>query len=322
MLQAVFDESAALTSLQRTGCYRCAANLFWVDMTSNATPGVPLCVGRVKDWAATVFANGPHHLKEIVLIRVKAADEDLKGARGAWKQISPEELTHSIVFHLADRIQRGADEGELQAWKNIVQSAPLMFQVLDTEDSAYWESHNLRQRIEVSFFFSLYFNNNNMISTHYFKLMVIYFKFCACRIVATHDTIRRSARQLCFEVHLYKERQEANLGESLTIKRLQQMYKDKAGATMAKSAKQEVGESYVGDCLKIYDKLLCDDLVNQQLDVLESKWQLQSCLNSILKLKTIVGKTDSLQERQWVISWLVDAVSANALSNDAVSGRH
>ena len=39
-----------------------------------------------------------------MLIRVKAADEDLKGTRGAWKQVSPEELTHSIVFHLADRI--------------------------------------------------------------------------------------------------------------------------------------------------------------------------------------------------------------------------
>ena len=97
------------------------------------------------------------------------------------------------------------------------------------------------------------------------------------------------------------------------------MYKDKAGATMAKSTKQEVGDSYVGDCLKIYDKLLCDDIVNQQLDVLEAKWQLQSCLNSIQKLKVIVEKTDSLQERRWVISWLVDAVSANALSNDAVS---
>lgn len=146
MWQAVFEAEAAKIALARTGVYRAACNLFWLDLTSNSTPRVPLSYARVREWAQTVFGKGPRHFKDLILVAAPAADSDLLALRGSWKQVTPEELTHSTVFALADRITAGAGEEELRSWRSCLLSTPMMFSVLGNEDAIYWEAYDQRQR--------------------------------------------------------------------------------------------------------------------------------------------------------------------------------
>ena len=110
----------------------------------------------------------------------------------------------------------------------------------------------------------------------------------------------------------------------MTNKKLAQIYKDRSG-TMAESTKAELGEKsdqFISDCLRVYDKLLVDDYINKKLDNLERKFGLESCLNNLAKLRLIVEKTNNLADRQWVVAWIEDALTAGGnpplLTNDAV----
>lgn len=79
------------------------------------------------------------------MVGIPAADAELDLLKGSWRQVTPEELSHSLIFMLSERCQQAPEE-ELWRWKNIVLSIPVMFVVLDGEDSLYWEAHNQRQR--------------------------------------------------------------------------------------------------------------------------------------------------------------------------------
>ncbi|CAJ1394109.1 unnamed protein product, partial [Effrenium voratum] len=264
-VQAVFEAEAAKIALARTGVYRAACNLFWLDLTSNSTPRVPLSYARVREWAQTVFGKGPRHFKDLILVAAPAADSDLLALRGSWKQVTPEELTHSTVFALADRITAGAGEEELRSWRSCLLSTPMMFSVLGNEDAIYWEAYDQRQRI-----------------------------------VQSHDTIKRSARQWAHEIMAFKERKEQELGEALTSKRLQMLFKDGSKHTEARSTKIETGaDNFVADCQRVYEKLLTDNYCNAKLESLERQFGLESPLNSLLKLRVIIEKTSNVEQRRW-----------------------
>lgn len=149
-------------------------------------------------------------------------------------------------------------------------------------------------------------------------------QFRAVRIVQTHDSIKRTARQWAHEIATFKERKEQDLGESMSVKKLAALYKSLAAN--AESTSQEMGhsEAFIADALKVYDKLLQDPLINQELDTLDEYYGLSSCLNNLSKLKVVIEKTESLAQRRWVISWITDALTAGGsppmLSNDAVPG--
>ncbi|CAJ1392592.1 unnamed protein product, partial [Effrenium voratum] len=264
--------------------YRAACNLFWLDLTSNSTPRVPLSYARVREWAQTVFGKGPRHFKDLILVAAPAADSDLLALRGSWKQVTPEELTHSTVFALADRITAGAGEEELRSWRSCLLSTPMMFSVLGNEDAIYWEAYDQRQRI-----------------------------------VQSHDTIKRSARQWAHEIMAFKERKEQELGEALTSKRLQMLFKDGSKHTEARSTKIETGaDNFVADCQRVYEKLLTDNYCNAKLESLERQFGLESPLNSLLKLRVIIEKTSNVEQRRWVLGFFEDALSTGKLSCDAV----
>lgn len=153
LCQAAFDDKEAKAALSGSGkCYRCAANLFWLDICMNATPSVPLDYDRVTEWSNTIFSDGPSHLKEMIVIGVSHPDDPAK-TKGQWRQVSPEELTHSIIFKLAEAVNKPEDEATLRQWKAVILSAPVMFMVLDGEDAIYWQSWSQRQRHCLFFLF-------------------------------------------------------------------------------------------------------------------------------------------------------------------------
>ena len=142
LLQAVFDASEAKISLERTGVYRAAANVFSLDFMYSVCPTVPQSLQRVKDWGNHVFAEGPVHLRDCTVVMVETPDEDIVNLRGRWKQVTPEELTHGFILKLAERLSaKGRDSAtadEISTWKSVALSWPMQFEVIRGEDSLYW----------------------------------------------------------------------------------------------------------------------------------------------------------------------------------------
>jgi predicted glycosyltransferase len=108
---------------------------------------VPLSYERTLQWSNLIFAKGLKHLKDMIIIGVSDADADLETLKGSWRQVSPEELSHSLIFYLANlMIGNTATEEDLIRYRSILLSTPVMFQVLEGEDSVYWEAYDQRQR--------------------------------------------------------------------------------------------------------------------------------------------------------------------------------
>ena len=72
----------------------------------------------------------------------------------------------------------------------------------------------------------------------------------------------------------------------------------------------------MANCLSIHEKLLSDPEVNKALDKLEERFGLGSCLNSIVKLKLLIEKTEDVHSRRWAVNAIVDMVEASPASNE------
>ena len=139
---------------------------------------------RVGDF---LFQKGPRHLPEQT-VAVASPEDDLEGTKGSWKRISPEEVAHSLVFHLGKRLKSGpklTDE-ETGGWLSVMLSVTTRFEKCADDDAMWWRSYSLRQQ-------------------------------CA----QLRDTVKRNAIQQAYEVVSFKLRKESELGDILQVKDVQ-----------------------------------------------------------------------------------------------------
>lgn len=140
--QAVFNPDEARVSLERTGVYRAAANVFSLDFMYSVCPTVPLSLQRVQTWANQAFLDGPIHLRDCTVVMVMTPQEDIQSLCGRWKQVTPEELTHGFIMKLAERLSakghNSATEDEINKWRSVALSWPMQFEVIQGEDALYW----------------------------------------------------------------------------------------------------------------------------------------------------------------------------------------
>ncbi|CAJ1410687.1 unnamed protein product [Effrenium voratum] len=268
-VQAVFDPRECKAALTKEGCYRAAINLMWIDPFGSTTPTVPLSVERVRELGQFACPAGDaKHLTENFTVAVDSLDQDMLDSKGKWKAVSPEEMQHALLFTLADVIKNQAPDEKLAAWRRVFLSAPAVFTVVGGGDSLYWHSFHRRQQV-----------------------------------VQTYDSLKRSARQLAFEVTAFKNKKESEAGERLGVKEVQDIFRSKA--LMAKSSvKGDMADGFVKDCLFVYEKLLVDTTCNEVLDKLESKYGLESPLNSL---------------QQWILKVICDMVEGGALERETIT---
>ena len=243
---------------------------------STMTPNVPMSLKRTMEFANFIFdGEGVKHAKFPIMIPVDIVD-DLPKTTGNWKMISPEELVHAFLLKLKERIDSGCSEDEMLQWKKVALSYPAQFEVIASGagqgDHLYWEAWKNRQVM-----------------------------------IQASDTVRRTARQLCWEVFGFKERKQLETGEVLTVAKLQEQY---SKAKTAESNRTEIQDNFVASALSIHEKLLADPEVNKALDTLEDRYGLQSSLNSITKLKVVIEKTENADTRRWVVNSIVDMIKS------------
>ncbi|CAJ1398801.1 unnamed protein product [Effrenium voratum] len=282
-VQAVFDPRECKAALTKEGCYRAAINLMWIDPFGPTTPTVPLSVERVRELGQFACPAGDD-LTENFTVAVDSPDQDMLDSKGKWKAVSPEEMQHALLFTLADVIKDQAPDEKLAAWRRVFLSAPAVFTVVGGGDSLYWHSFHRRQQV-----------------------------------VQTYDSLKRSARQLAFEVTAFKNKKESEAGERLGVKEVQDIFRSKAHLMAKSSVKGDMADGFVKDCLFVYEKLLVDTTCNEVLDKLESKCGLESPLNSLQKLRVLIAKSENMETRQWILKVICDMVEGGALERETIT---
>ena len=283
--QDVFDQAKFKTAVGQEKCYVAAGNLWWLDHMWCATPGVPMSIQRVKELGNFQFKNGPAFLILNVHVQADSCEFDVLARKGSLWRISPEENTDSVLFHVSDRIDAGATDEELSRWKTIFLSVCFRFEWLGGEDETYWRAMELRQMQS-----------------------------------SVDDAVRRTAMQTCYEVALFKERKEQELGKALTAKDVKSLYAAKA--LVANSNKVDRDDSWIETCLLIKTRILSDVETVGLLSHLESQYGLASCLNAISKLLILAQKTDTVEQRRWVLHCLCDALECGQIQNDSITKVH
>jgi hypothetical protein len=255
--EAAFDPTEFTTAIKKEKTYVAACNFWWVNHLWSPTPGVPLNPKRVQAFAEMLFPNGPRHLSFMVHVAVDSSEDDVLSRKGSLLRVSPEELLHSVIFKVAERIDDNADDEELGSYRRVMLSVCFKFELCGAEDY-YWCAYNLRQIYGTS----------------------------------VGDVVQRTAAQSAIELQFFKERIEQEKGSTITQKELQVLYTEKANT--AKSNKDAISDGWLRDCQNVYERLLVDPACLKCLDKLEDKFGLASCLNSIAKLKIIVERLESM----------------------------
>ncbi|CAE7194047.1 unnamed protein product [Symbiodinium microadriaticum] len=296
-VQAVWSETEAVTAVRREKCYN----------------------ARCLEYADFSYKK-PRHL-DPVHIDVESVEEvkALKGTAGNWKRISPEEPVHSLIFHLERLIlQKDGDAasildvlGPLTASREIERvhshNSRLLFSAVhddDTQVTGVMLSTTCRIELiepeapDMSFEDALYWKS--------YRIRV--------KVTAEDDLCKRTARQMAVEIHSFKMRKERVSGP-VDLATLQDLYTSEAA-----SVKSIVTANMVMQAMSIHEKLLQNIRIVQVLENLERMYGLKSCLNSMVKLKTIIEKTETDEERAWIVECLEDGLLQRppALFNDSI----
>ena len=93
-------------------------NIFWLNLRKLNSPSVPVSGKSLEIMINYLEGVGPHKLREEVVVVVdsftSAEQFEKDQQQGKLRRVSPEELDHALVLHIADQIRFGADEDTLQ----------------------------------------------------------------------------------------------------------------------------------------------------------------------------------------------------------------
>lgn len=292
-VQSVFDAGQCAVALDRESRYIAACNFWWQNLLASPTPGVPLRKDRVMDLACHLFNLNPDwepgqplahlpHLKSMIVVLVDSAPEV---AQHNLLRVSPEEIAHAVVFGCAREVAAGVPADRLARWRTVFLSCCFCFELRSGPDggmdAAYWKSFNLRQSV-----------------------------------IAEYAAVRRTARQMAHEIFLFKRMKETETGCQLNKKQVAALYQERG--RVAKDH-DPISENYIATCLNVYEKIVSVPSLAQCIEVLESRFNLGSCLAQMTNLQVIITRTDDTILRTWVMQGIVDAVLSGALANDDIT---
>lgn len=91
-------------ALEKHGVYRCSIPLFWLNLVSSATPGIPMSRRRVLDLCAYYYPQDSPAFMTGRCVEVLVEKSSLTATPSLLQQVSPEELIHSLLASCAKSI--------------------------------------------------------------------------------------------------------------------------------------------------------------------------------------------------------------------------
>ena len=143
-----FELKRCLASLgSDTGLYLAGINLAWLDFAYTPQSNIPMSWSTVQGIKKHFFGSpaGFSELQlEVPVLAAQLDTEDL-GSWGKWLHTSPTEILMAWVDAVAEVINAGASNDELQPWYNHMLSVPCLFKLLRIESKIEWRAEQLRE---------------------------------------------------------------------------------------------------------------------------------------------------------------------------------
>ena len=113
--EAAWNSEEYDNAMKTAGVYVSCANLFWINIRQLTSPTVPINSAALDKISKAFFQQGPEKLSLEVVVGVGSAvtAERFIQLHGNLNRISPEEVDHALLIHIAGRIKEGATEDEL-----------------------------------------------------------------------------------------------------------------------------------------------------------------------------------------------------------------
>lgn len=105
-VQEPYDLTKGKVALELHGVYRCSIPLFWIQISSSPTPGIPMSRRRVMDMSEFYFPAGKPQFLTGRMVELMVNKESLSNQPQNLQMISPEEIAHSLVAACALCIRR------------------------------------------------------------------------------------------------------------------------------------------------------------------------------------------------------------------------
>jgi hypothetical protein len=236
-------------------------NIFWANPLESLTPNVGINKKAVENYMQNYWPTGVvKPLDQPIDLRL---DGKFPISRGSLMRLSPEEMQHALILKVAQRINAGADEAELLAWKRCLLSATGRFVRADTYDEQYFFVTNSRRRM----------------------------RDAASAIV-------HLASQVVCDIWLFKARKEAQLGKTISNAEIAKLYEENMNDAKA-DEESRCSSSTIESAIVVYDKLFSHPDIRNIIETLESTMLASSPFNSITKLLDIYYKCKSTIKLEW-----------------------
>ena len=101
--------------MDTSGTYVSCGNLFWLDLRKRISPKIPLNTRALRIIINALFPKGPQKLPVEIIVPIipGTSPADFQREHGRHLRASAEEVELALIFHIAERIEDGADDDEV-----------------------------------------------------------------------------------------------------------------------------------------------------------------------------------------------------------------
>jgi hypothetical protein len=234
------------------GLYRCDGNDMWCDCMFVMQPNIPVNVRAIEDLVKQSFQN-PHDWTKPTIIWRDSPDSDPMKDLGRLKRLSPEEPFFAKVLRIAELIDGGAPDCELERWRVSLSATPFQFEFHDRAN-AIARHMNLRESS-----------------------------------VADGAAVGRTALQRVFEVMQTKRELEEEAKTKISMEKVAAYYAEKVRFA---AGSEHVSKAFLESALPVHTYILrCNHNLNL-LRWATEQWGSAAPLNSVYKMQVVVIKTE------------------------------
>ena len=299
-VQDIYDPVKGAAAIQNHSVYRCSVSLWWVQTFTSPIAGVPLNRTRIEQMVEFYFPGfRPQFMtKRMVELLVTGSASLVANPKPMeFEQVSPEELTHSLLVGFAGAIRnkRFFEPAEWQEmrdkWAAVFLSIPAAFVTLPSDVSTSWAlSFNQRQSV-----------------------------------MQDHESMSRTGLQQTMEIMAFKGLLEAQSGDGKSLKAseiLEGLKKAglkavKQGANAGAEDDSGLSVNLINNAMSVHQKLLGQSRIVELVLMCEDEYGSKAFTHKLSNLAMIATKCSTPAMRLWVMEGLVDSVFHGVVTNDA-----
>ena len=263
--------------------YQCGINIFWLDFSYSAMPGVPLRQRSIDELRDQYFA-GPSGFPKTIVIAVDSVQFNPLEHKGSLQRVSPGEIVYALLDAIRRDIDANKDNEYLLEWRRVLLTATGLFELLPSFEDKWWYEHNLREDMAT--------DARNMCRTSYQKI---------CEVLKYRSIVQRSEGM--------SQCSAAALAERYALK-----------ARMSK-ASEKVTESFIRQAFLVHSDLLALPAALECIQDLEARFGVDSPLNGITKLNAISRVSKDREDVQWVLVSLWELIRRGVYNSQTLTLR-